>query len=183
MSVLCVVTSCLAQVLHDALRSLGWGKICAKLRTNASITRQLCLSSVTFLVKQGEQMERNVLRMCMVSYEFGHNGLVCNEIDQRDESAVEKVGLNGANERSAFQMVAHHLWHSEECCFEGGRSTRHQRCIGVFQQRIGRRRHEIHVGMLLQIGGIFFKWDARCSGYDGLKIGDRSGGRGGVRSC
>ena len=96
------VSSCLTQVLHDALRSLGWGKICAKLRTNASIARQLRLSGVTFLVEQGKQMARNVLRMCVIGYEFGHNGLIGNEIDQRDESAVEEVGLNGANERSAF---------------------------------------------------------------------------------
>ena len=114
-------------------------------------------------------MACNVVWLRMVSDEFGHHLIVCNEIDQRDESAIEKMRLDGANERTASDMIAHHLRHSEERGFEGGSATSDQCGVRVLQQRESSGRHKMHMRMALQIRRIFLQCYTWSCGYDGLK--------------
>ena len=86
-------------------------------------------------------MARNVVWCGTICDEFGHYLIVCNEIDQRDEAAVEKMLLDGAYDRTASDMVAHDLRHTEERSFERCRSTCDQRGVRVLQQRESSRRH------------------------------------------
>ena len=114
-------------------------------------------------------MARNVVWCGTICDEFRHYLIVCNEIDQRDEAAVEKMRLDGAYDRTASDMVAHDLRHTEERSFESSRATCHQRRVRVFQQRESSRRHEMHLGISLQIRRIFLQFDARSSGNHRMK--------------
>ena len=96
-------------------------------------------------------MTGNVVRCGMICDKFGHHLIVCNEIDQRDESAIEKMRLDGANKRTASDMIAHHLRHSEERGFEGGSATSDQCYMRVLQQRESSGRDKMHMRMALQI--------------------------------
>ena len=130
-------------------------------------------------------MARNVVRCSMICNEFRHNFVVCNEIDQRDEAAVEKMRLDGAHERTTSDMIAHHLRHTKERSFERCGATCDQRRVRVLQQRKSSRRHQMNMRISLQIRYIFLRFDARSSGNHRLvclwcdRLFDSVVGRGG----
>ena len=114
-------------------------------------------------------MARNVVWCGMVCDEFRHYLIVCNEIDQRDEAAVEKMRLDGAYNRTSSDMIAHDLRYTEERSFERCGATCDQSRVRVFQQRESSRRHKMHLGISLQIRRIFLQFDAWSSGNHRLK--------------
>ena len=82
-------------------------------------------------------MRRKVCGARVVGNEFGHNFPIGDEIDERDEGALQEVGTQFSYQNAAFHVVAHHLGHIEEGRFESGSAARDECGASVAEERKG----------------------------------------------
>lgn len=121
--------------------------------------------------EDGCEVMEDVVEGETVGEEFGNHLTVGNEIDERDETALDDMVEAPAEETGQRCLVAHHLRDVEEGRLEGCRAACDESGGGMGEERISavhdyrdevrgmKRRHLINIYML---------WDGWCSGDDEL---------------
>ena len=78
--------------------------------------------------QDAEQGATNVGNAKAVGQQFLHDFAVGNEVNERDVTALDEMGVNPPHKMGHRRFVAHHLGHVEECGLEGGSAAGYKGC-------------------------------------------------------
>ena len=89
-------------------------------------------------------MATDIIHTEPVGKELGDDLFVGDEIDETDVFALDDVVKAPTDDLRHRRLVAHDLRHIEQCCLQGRCATRHQRCRGMSEKRIGLTKDEFY---------------------------------------